>query len=237
MFIDFEETGYNTLCHIETGTGKDRKTMAEQYHLDVLHQGIDVWNQWRQEHHSIQPDFSSVDFKGAQLGRVNLAGARLNGADFSGADLRESLLIRADLSEAILSRTNLVRADLQGANLRAAILSHANLSDAILSDAILSDADLSGAILTGAEVTGTNFSGVDFSDADLSGIDFSRANIKGARLGKAYFSRRSDTSLTDNYHEALRAHTQPQQKQQSKQRIGIEAEDLDERAHEDWAND
>jgi hypothetical protein len=37
--------------------------MAEQYHLDVLHQGIDVWNQWRQEHHSIQPDFSGVDFK------------------------------------------------------------------------------------------------------------------------------------------------------------------------------
>src|SRR5436190_23685701 len=49
----------NTLRHIETGTGKDRKTMAEQYHLDVLHKGIDVWNQWRQEHHSIQPDFSS----------------------------------------------------------------------------------------------------------------------------------------------------------------------------------
>ena len=84
--------------------------MAEQYHLDVLHQGIDVWNQWRQEHHSIQPDFSSVDFKGAQLSRVNLAGARLNGADF-----RESLLIRADLSEAILSKANLVRADLRGA--------------------------------------------------------------------------------------------------------------------------
>ena len=67
--------------------------MAEQYHLDVLHQGIDVWNQWRQEHHSIQPDFSGADFKGAQLRRVNLAGARLNGADFSGADISESLLI------------------------------------------------------------------------------------------------------------------------------------------------
>jgi hypothetical protein len=31
VFIDFEETGYNTLCHMETGTGKDRETMAEQF--------------------------------------------------------------------------------------------------------------------------------------------------------------------------------------------------------------
>src|SRR6266702_166025 len=199
MFIDFEETGYTTLCHIETGTGKVRKTMAEQYHLDVLHQGRDVWNQWRQEHHAIQPDFSGEDFKGAHL-----------------------------------SRANLVRADLQRANLTAAILSDANLSDAILSNAVLSDADLTGAILTGSEVTGTDFSGVNFSDADLSGIDFSRANTHGARLGKAYFSRRSDTLRDESYQQSLRADTQ---RQQGKQRAGFDAEDLDERAHEDWAND
>src|SRR6266516_4145628 len=173
--------------------------MAEQDHLDVLHQGRDVWNHWRQEHQSIQPDFSGVDFTGAHLGRVNLAGARLNGADFSGADLREALLIRADLRKAILS-----------------------------------DADFSGAILTGAEVTGTDFSGVDFSDADLTGIDFSKANTHGARLGKAYFSRRSDTLLDESYQQSLRAVTQ---RQQGKQRAGFDAEDLDERAHEDWAND
>src|SRR6266567_4364640 len=128
--------------------------MAEQYHLDLLHQGIDVWNQWRQDHHSIQPDFSGVDFKGAQLRRVNLAGARLNGADFSGADISESLLIRADLSEAILSQ--------------------------------------------------------------------------------AYFSRRADMLLDDSSRESSRADMQPEH---GKQRVGIDAEDLDERVHEDWAND
>ena len=63
--------------------------MTEQDLLAILHQGRDIWNQWRQEHHAIQPDFSGVDFRGAHLSRVNLAGALLNGADFSGADLRE----------------------------------------------------------------------------------------------------------------------------------------------------
>ena len=58
--------------------------MTEQDHLAT---GRDVWNQWRRENQSIQPDFSGVGFRGAQLSRVNLAGAHLNGVDFSDADL------------------------------------------------------------------------------------------------------------------------------------------------------
>ena len=84
--------------------------MAEQYHLDVLHQGIDVWNQWRQEHHSIQPDFSGVDFKGAQLRRVNLAGARLNGANFSGVDFSDADLSGIDFSKANIHGARLGKA-------------------------------------------------------------------------------------------------------------------------------
>jgi hypothetical protein len=36
VFINIKEAAYNTLWHIETATGKDRKTMAEQSHLDVV---------------------------------------------------------------------------------------------------------------------------------------------------------------------------------------------------------
>ena len=43
--------------------------------------------------------------------------------------------------------------------------------------------------------------------------------------------------LNDNYREALRTLTHPEPGQQSKQRVGIDAEDATERAHEDWAND
>jgi len=30
--------------------------MTNQEHLDILKQGVDTWNQWRQEHPDIQPD-------------------------------------------------------------------------------------------------------------------------------------------------------------------------------------
>src|SRR5579864_702369 len=89
--------------------------MAEQSHLHLLNLGIEAWNQWRQEHHAVQPDFSHADFRGAHLKRVNLSGARLNSADLSGADLSESLLMNADLSEADLSQANIKGARLGNA--------------------------------------------------------------------------------------------------------------------------
>ena len=45
--------------------------------------------------------------------------------------------------------------------------------------------------------------------------------------------------LSDNYRERLQqlAEQKPEQGRQSKQRLGIDAEDVNERAHEDWSND
>jgi hypothetical protein len=35
--------------------------MANQEHLDILKQGLEVWNQWRNEHTEIVPDLNGVD--------------------------------------------------------------------------------------------------------------------------------------------------------------------------------
>jgi len=68
--------------------------MANEEHVKILKQGVEVWNKWREEN----PDVIIPD---------------LSGANLSGAILRE-----ADLSEA-----DLIRANLRGAILRGAILS------------------------------------------------------------------------------------------------------------------
>ncbi len=54
--------------------------MANQEHLDILMQGVDVWNEWRKEHPDIQPDLSFA----------LLIGANLSEADFHNAYLRET---------------------------------------------------------------------------------------------------------------------------------------------------
>ncbi|MFL5695877.1 MAG: pentapeptide repeat-containing protein [Ktedonobacteraceae bacterium] len=49
--------------------------MANQKHLDILKQGVEVWNQWRYSHQRIRPDLTGADFS-----RVNLSGVDFNKA-------------------------------------------------------------------------------------------------------------------------------------------------------------
>src|SRR3989442_658920 len=60
------------------------KPLANQHHLDLLLQGQEVWDVWRQQHPAIQPDFSQARLRGAHLGGIDLSGANFMEADLSG---------------------------------------------------------------------------------------------------------------------------------------------------------
>ena len=45
--------------------------MAQQEHLDLLKQGVDTWNAWREKHSDIRPDLSGADLSGANLSIAN----------------------------------------------------------------------------------------------------------------------------------------------------------------------
>src|SRR5215204_4990072 len=101
--------------------------MADQSHLDILRQSVEVWNSWKGGSAiDVVPDLSEV---------------KLSEAELDGVDLR-----RTNLSGAELFRANLSGADLSWANLSGANLSGANLSGADLSGAILWVTKLSGAL-------------------------------------------------------------------------------------------
>ena len=116
--------------------------MANNEHLAILKQGVEVWNKWRDENQYVRPnlsgtDLSKADLSGANLGGAFLLQANLNGANLSGAFLVEAFLLDAKLSGAFLFDANLFDADLRWAD--------------------LSGADLSGANLAMSQVIGTNF--------------------------------------------------------------------------------
>ncbi|MCZ6529883.1 MAG: pentapeptide repeat-containing protein, partial [Chloroflexi bacterium] len=52
--------------------------MANQEHLDILKQGVEVWNAWRAENEEVQ-----VDLRKADLRKADLTGANLYGADLT----------------------------------------------------------------------------------------------------------------------------------------------------------
>jgi uncharacterized protein YjbI with pentapeptide repeats len=126
--------------------------MANQEHLDILKQGVEVWNAWRKEHPEVQPDLRGSYLRSANLRSVNL----------SGADLRS-----ADLSNAYPSRTNLSGANLSGAKLGNINLSQTNLSNVNLSGADLWNVNLSGADLKNVNLSNASTGRTIFGDLDL----------------------------------------------------------------------
>jgi hypothetical protein len=133
--------------------------MANQEHLDILKQGVKVWNQWRE----IIPK-GRLDLTGANLVRSDLHGADLSGVNLSIANLSSSRLIEVNLKNANLSRANLSNAD----------LSYANLSYADLSGAILLKADLFSATLIAVKLDGADFSHITMMATVLGELDLSK---------------------------------------------------------------
>jgi uncharacterized protein YjbI with pentapeptide repeats len=154
--------------------------MADEEHLRILKQGVEVWNEWRIMNPDIRPDlseanlsqrgFHGADLHGADLGGAYLNSAHLRQADFSGANLSRACLYGADLRKADLFWADLSRADLYGANLNSANLSRADLSEAVFTGAYLSETNLSQADLSGADLSGAIVVHATFANLDLSAV-------------------------------------------------------------------
>lgn len=137
--------------------------MANPEHLEILKQGVEAWNAWRQQHPYIRPyltdavldgaDLRGAFFRHAELARMNLSGANLSRADLVGAILNGSDLSGADLTYARLGGANLTSVDLSRAG-----LSHANLSYA----------NIQRPYLRGADFTNSYWQGTRLAEADVS---------------------------------------------------------------------
>lgn len=162
--------------------------MADQSHLNLLKQGVDTWNSWREQN----PDIREPNLKGADLYEANLRGANLFDADLTeavlnGADLRGANLLFANLHMADLKRANLTGANLHGATIVGAEIIRADLSEANLSEATLEGATLAMATFTEADLSkanleGANLGGTNLIRADLRGAHLVRADLSGANL-------------------------------------------------------
>ncbi len=142
--------------------------MPNPYHLEMVRQGAEVWNQWRNDSQVGCPELSGADLSEIDLTSYCLAGANLSEANLSRANLSSTDLTGSNLSMAYLIETNLFRANLSEAHLTRANLAKANLFAADLTDAVLSDANLSGANLSMTDLTRTNMTKVNLSLANFT---------------------------------------------------------------------
>lgn len=151
--------------------------MADEEHLAILKQGVEIWNKWRKANPHIVPDLSGNSFIGTQFIRIDFSRANLTEADFSHANLTYSNLNKANLTKANFSHT---------------ALNNSELNDAIFCDALLIGIEFIASKLTGANFAYSNLTDAEFYhadaeqsifiNADLTDADLSMSNLKGANL-------------------------------------------------------
>jgi uncharacterized protein YjbI with pentapeptide repeats len=157
--------------------------MANPEHLQILAQGVEAWNKWRDQDKDTRADLRDTNLRDTNLRGVNFFGANLAGADLTGATIEGANLAAADLTGATIEG-----ASLPLANLMIAHLSEANLSAAKLNKANLNGTILCGANLAGAWLMEVNLAFADLSDANLAEANLASANLTGANLANTNLS-------------------------------------------------
>jgi hypothetical protein len=161
--------------------------MGNPEHLAKLREGVDAWNEWRQDHPDTIPDLSGVNLSRAALWKnhpaeslweLSLPSSNLSQADFRGANLME-----ANLTYATLMGTRF-----ETAYLKQAILNSADLRSAQLSGADLRCADLKGSDLSGANLEGANLVEADLMSTNLCRTNLANSNLTEAKLGSTIFA-------------------------------------------------
>jgi len=164
--------------------------MASEQHINLLRQGFEVWNLWRQENPQVIPEL-----KGADLAKLNLFKVDLSKTDLSEVNFSGTSLYRANLSGANLYKANLNTTIIQETNLSGASLIEANLENNTFPQTNFHRANFYRANLAGTkfyqstDISETNFSFANLSRADFGKLDLSNLNFNGANLSYANLSQ------------------------------------------------
>jgi len=153
--------------------------VANKEHLDILKQGVEVWNEWRKENPF--PDLIDADLRGV---RACVLHGR-SGLQWTDHGYFDSSLLGATLNQANFRHARLVGTNLHGARLRGADFGSTSLYGAKLRYADLTDANLTGAQLNSADFTGAILVDANLRDAQLHGAMFDRTNLYSTNFEKA----------------------------------------------------
>lgn len=180
--------------------------MVNEQHLNILEQGVNAWNDWREQNPQVWPDLTEanlsnkelrkVNFSRASLSKANLSFANITKADFTAAELSEADLSNVVADETIFKNANLPSVSFRWAKLNGANLTDANLFRADLSETILHNANLRGANLNQSLLIETNFENADLSGSKVFGISAWELKLNNAIQSDLVVSRHGSPTIT-----------------------------------------
>jgi hypothetical protein len=145
--------------------------VANEEHIKILKQGVEVWNKWRKDNPDITPDLTST-----ALNNLNLEGANLIKADFD-----RTSIIHSNFNNAIFTEANMHLASFIVAQFVKADLSNSGITTADFIEANLEKATLANARIIGARFRNVIFKDTDFSNAHMHEVSFSNVDLSSAK--------------------------------------------------------
>lgn len=183
--------------------------MANLEHVEILKQGVEVWNKWREVEQGTAPDLRNLNLSPPKALCSAFWDEEQKGANLLGINFQNTNLKKANLTNAYLREANF-----KGANLENSCLKSANLSGSNFEGANLWEANLTAAKIRGADLrthlsrrikfawknrgkkkgvwrkTGaTHLRGANFSNAYVEEIKFNRwAFYQGIKVDSSFGS-------------------------------------------------
>jgi len=162
--------------------------MANEKHLEIIRQGVEQWNQWREDNPEIEPDLSDVDLSNLKLNNANLSDTDLRRSILKNTDFRGANLVRADLRSASINKASFNLAKMREANFSEAYLRASDLSEADLKRAYFIRADLVRVELCETDLTKADFRWAYLIATDLRMANLTRADLRWAHLSESNLS-------------------------------------------------
>jgi len=163
--------------------------MPNKKHFEIVQQGVEEWNRWRNENPEIEPDLSEIDLSDMKLNNANLGDTDLRRSNLRNTDFRGASLVRADLRAANINKASFNLAKLRKANFSEAYLRESDLSEADLTRAYFIRADLVRVDLWGTDLTKADFRWAYLIGTDLKQANLTRADLRWAHLSESNLSQ------------------------------------------------
>lgn len=153
--------------------------MANPEHLKILEQGVEVWNQWREENPEVIPDLSNTE-----ISRKKFEGIDLNRSNCSGTDFSRTVFVEASLFVTNLCGCKFVHSDFSNAH-----LFHAALDNCDFTNTRFYKADLSNATFIASSFLRTTLIGANLVSANFFKCKILRSDFEGAILNNTNFEK------------------------------------------------
>lgn len=156
--------------------------MAKPAHLEILRQGVNAWNKWRDNNPKLIPDLQAADLREYDLVGIDFSKMNLLKTNLQGVNLRQSNLQDSDLTETNLQGANFDSANLRGAAFYSRHPKRIEDSVANVQDAVFINADLRKARLQNMDLQGLNFENANLRHALLIKTNLQETNLQKAQL-------------------------------------------------------